>query len=182
MEGDRRRAAKEDGRWPVAVGQAGSAVVSLARGRRVEIIVLGRSLDQRGGDPAPYFRGRMTPSGRPPPRTQRTVEDEIMTLLAASAAVRHASGDTTGSTPEAEYQAAVELAGEFSGSLEEAETFVGYLEVQTAGLLADERRWECVETFAELLLERGAIDGREARFVFQRIVFGSPREASDLWT
>ena len=121
-------------------------------------------------------------SGRPPTRTQRTVEDEIMTLLAASAAVRHASNDAVGATPEGDFEAAVELAREYSGSLEEAETFVAHLEDQTSGLLTDERRWECVETFAELLLERGAIDGREARFLFQRVVFGSPQGRSDLWT
>ncbi len=176
MDGARRLSAKQDGRWLLAVEQAGSAVVSLARGRRVEIITLRRRMAGRHADPTPHFRGRLSPPGKARPRTQRTVEDEVMALLAGPAAVRQASGErAAGATPEDDYQLAVDIAREFSGTLEEAETFVAHLEEQTVALLADERRWECVEILAELLLERGAIDGRDARFVFQQVVFAQER-------
>ena len=99
-----------------------------------------------------------------------------MTVLAGSAAVRRALGDASANaTPDVDYRAALELARECFMTVEEAETFVAHLEDETAVMLSEPRRWECVETFAEVLLNHGAVNGREARYLFQQVILGTPR-------
>ena len=172
MDGD-DRGIDEDERWPLAVEQAGAAVIALARGRRLELIVLGRPELGPSRDPMRRRMGWGDAPSRPQPRTRRTVEDEIMALLGGPLARRRASSDPQGALSEQTYAEAIELARPESGSLEEAEAYVTRLEELTDEMLADERRWSCVETLATLLLSRGVIDGREARGLFQRVVLSS---------
>lgn len=173
MNGEDRLVVEHDERWPAAVEQAGSAVVALARGRRLEYIVLGRPDLNTTVDPMRRRLGYGEPPAREGPRTRRTVEDEIMSLLGGPLARRRAGAALPAAGSEATFAAAVEIARAESGSLEEAETYVARLEELTDVMLADERRWRCVEMLAALLINRGVIDGREARGLFQRVVLSA---------